>query len=101
MSKFYNASLNKVNKGGGSQRLTLTAGVGQGTSQACKFCRVQAHSTNTEVVRIRIDTAVTDGLTGIELPGNPVLTPYTISDLNQLYFYSADANAIIDIEWFD
>lgn len=101
MSKFINAYLNRVNKGGGSQRVTLSSGVAQASTQACKFCRVQAAAANTEVVRIRVDTAVTDGTTGVELPGNPVLTPYTISDLNQLYFYSADTDAIVDIEYFD
>ncbi len=101
MSKFYNTDLSRVNKGGGSQRVTLSSGVAQGSSQACKFCRIQVYSTNTEVVRIRIDTAVTDATTGVEIPTNPTLVPYTLSNLNQLYFYSADANAIVDIEYFD
>lgn len=101
MSKFYNTSLDRVNKGGGSQRVNLTSGTGQGSSQACKFCRVQAYSTNTAAVRIRVDTAVTSAATGVELPGNPVLTPYTISDLSQLFFYSTDTDAIIDIEFFN
>lgn len=101
MSKFYNARLNRTNKGGGSYRVQLATNTGQGSDQPCKFCRVQAYSANTSVVRIRIDTAVTDATTGVELPGNPVLTPYTISNLNQLYFYSAQADAIVDIEYFD
>lgn len=101
MSKFINARLDRVNKGGGSQRVTLDTGVAQGTAQACKFCRVQVAAANTEVVRIRIDTVVTDATTGVVIPGNPVLTPYSISDLDQLYFYSADADAIVDIEYFD
>lgn len=95
-----NARLNIVSAFGGSQQVTLSSGEGQGTSQECRYCRIQAAAANTEVVRIRVDTAVTDGTTGVELPGNPVLTPYSISNLNQLYFYSADADAIIDIEFF-
>lgn len=96
-----NDSLSTKSTGGGSQRVTLTTGTGQGTAQACKFCRIQAAAANTEVVRVRIGTAVTDGTTGVELPSNPVLTPYSVSNLNLLYFYSADADAIIDIEYFD
>lgn len=99
-NKFTNTRLNIVNEGGGSQRVTLSNGVAQGSSQICKYCRVQVADANTEVVRIRIDTAVTDATTGVEIPSNPVLTPYSISDLNQLYFYSADTDAIVDIEYF-
>lgn len=96
-----NDLLSSISTGGGSQRVTLSGGVAQPSTQACRFCRVQAHSGNTEVVRVRIGVAVTDGTTGIELPGNPVITPYTVSNLNLLYFYSADADAIVDIEYFD
>jgi len=94
-------SLSTKSTGGGSQRVTLSGGVAQATAQACKFCRIQVYSTNTEVVRVRIGTAVIDATTGIEIPGSPVLTPYSVSNLNLLYFYSADANAIVDIEYFD
>lgn len=99
-SKYDGMKLDIVCNGGGSQRVTLDTNVGQGTDQACRFCRIQTYSTNTEVVRVRIDTAVTDATTGVEIPSNPLLTPYTISNLNQLYFYSVDANAIVDIEYF-
>jgi len=87
--------------GGGSQRVTLVAGEGQGVAQACRFCRVQAYSTNTAVVRVRIGSAVEDATTGVELPSNPVLTPYSVNNLNLLYFYSTHATAIVDIEYFD
>lgn len=101
MSKFYNTSLNRVNKGGGSQRVTLPgATTTTATSQACKFCRIQVMSTNTEVVRVRLDDTCS-ATTGVEIPTNPTLTPYTISNLNQLNFYSADTDAIVDIEYFD
>ena len=95
------SELSTKSSGGGSQRVTLSAGIAQGSAQACRFCRIQAYSTNTEVVRVRIGSAVTDATTGIELPSSPVLTPYSVSNLNLLYFYSADVNAIVDIEYFD
>lgn len=98
---FLKYALSTKSTGGGSERVTLSGGVAQGTAQECRFCRIQVHSTNTEVVRVRIGTAVTDGLTGVEVPGNPVLTPYSVENLNLLYFYSTDANAIVDIEYFN
>jgi len=94
-------SLITKSTGGGSQRVTLSGGLAQAVAQACKFCRIQAYSTNTEAVRVRVGSAVTDATTGVEVPGNPVLTPYSVSNLNLLYFYSADANAIVDVEYFD
>ena len=94
-------SLSTKSTGGGSQRVTLAVGVGQGSAQACKFCRIQCYSTNTAAVRVRIGSAVEDATTGVELPGNPVLMPYSVNNLNLLYFYSTDANAIVDIEYFD
>jgi hypothetical protein len=87
--------------GGGSQRVTLSGGVAQGAAQACRFCRIQAYSTNSEVVRVRIGTAVVNATTGVEIPTNPTLVPYSVENLNLLYFYSADANAIVDIEYFN
>lgn len=94
-------SLNMTSTDGGTQRVTLSSGTAQGSSQACKYCRLQCHSDNTAVVRIRIYSAITDGTTGLELAGNPVVTPYCVKNVNQLYFYSADATAIVDIEWYN
>lgn len=96
-----NDSLSTKSIGGGSQRVQLDTNEGQGAAQACRFCRIQAYSTNTSPVRVRIGSAVTDATTGVELPGNQVLVPYSVSNLNLLYFYSVDANAIVDIEYFD
>lgn len=101
MSKFINADLNRVNRGGGSQRVQLPGGTTvTAPSQACKFCRIQVVAANDEVVRVRIDSTCSL-ITGVEIPGNPVLTPYTLSNLNQLNFFSTDTDAYIDIEWFD
>ena len=94
------ASLIKTSGSGGSQRETLVSGTKQAASQVCRFCRIQCAAANTEVVRVRIGT--TCGATdGVELPSNPVLTPYSIDNLNLLYFFSADDDAIVDIEYFD
>lgn len=92
--------LSTKSTGGGSQRVTLTSGTKQASAQVCRFCRLQSAAANTEVVRVRI--GATCGATdGVELPNNPVLTPYSVSNLNLLHFYSVDQNAIVDIEYFD
>ena len=91
--------LSHQSESGGSQRVTLVGGVKQATAQSCKFCRIQVAAANTEVVRVRIG-AVCGATDGVEIPSNPVLTPYSVSNLNLLYFYSLDANAIVDIEYF-
>jgi hypothetical protein len=96
-----NQKVNLNSLSGGSQRVTLSGGLAQATAQACRFCRVQANSGNTAAVRVRIGTAITDATTGVELPGSPVLTPYTIANLDELYFYSTDVDAIVDIEYFN
>ena len=94
------ALLSNRSTGGGSQRVTLAGGVKVGTAQACRYCRLQPAAANTEVVRVRIGATCTS-ITGIELPGNPVVTPYSVSNLNLLNFFSADADAIVDIEYFN
>lgn len=97
---FLKNSLSTKSAAGGSQRVTLTSGTATASAQACRFCRLQCASANTEVVRVRI--GATCGATdGMELPSNPVLTPYSIDNLNLLRFYSADQDAIVDIEYFE
>ncbi len=92
-------SLSTKSTAGGSQRVTLSVGVAVASTQTCRFCRIQAALANTEVVRVRIGATCT-AITGTELAGNPVLTPYSICDLALLNFFSVDANAIVDIEYF-
>lgn len=92
-------SLTISSDNGGSQRVTLSGGVAQASAQICRFCRVQVKSTNSEVVRIRIGS-VCGADDGVELLGSPFLTPYSVSNLNSLYFYSTDVDAIVDIEYF-
>ena len=93
-------SLSSNSLSGGSQRVALSGGIAQAVARTCKFCRIQCASTNTEVVRVRIGS-VCGANDGVELSGNPVLTPYSLENLNVLYFYSADIDAIVDIEYFD
>lgn len=94
------ASLSAKSTGGGSQRLSLTAGVGVPAAQACKFCRIQSVSGNDDPGRVRIGSTCT-AITGVAIPGNPVLTPYSVSNLNLLNFFNTDQDAIYNIEYFD
>lgn len=80
-----------------------------GTSLPCKGCWVQAVDANTDVVRMNIGAAADDD-TGIDL-GRPYIYADSnkasaatcqpmwvpISDVAQLYFFSSDSDAKIDI----
>lgn len=111
-TKFANTETNRVCDSGGAVRVTLSSGTGQGnggTSLPCKGCFVQAADGNTDVVRVNIDTDASDTL-GIDL-GRPHINDGTneygsgacqplfipIDNVSKLYFYSGDADAIVDI----
>lgn len=103
-----------IRSGGGSVKVTLSSGVGQGndgTSQPCAGCWVQAAATNTAVVKFNLSAAASADL-GTEL-GRPHINDGTdeygagscqplwmpIDDVSALYFYSSDADAIVDITY--
>jgi hypothetical protein len=115
MGTVYNgADSKKIRSSGGSVKVALAANVGQGnggTSLACAGCWVQAATANTAVVKMNIDAAASANL-GIELGRQhitdgadeygaaacqPLFVP--IDDVASLYFYSADADAIVDITY--
>ncbi len=111
MSKYLNTSDSRIRGSGGSVRVTCVTNVGQGnggTSLACSGCWVSAVLANTEVVKMNIDLAASATL-GVDLArpfvsgttaastAQPLWVP--IDDVASLYFYSADANAIIDITY--
>lgn len=113
MGTKYDGSQQRICSGGGHTRVTLGTTTDDrgngGTSLPCKGCWVQAADDNTDVVRMNIGAAATDAL-GIDLARahtNTVANSYSvnsaqpmwvpISDVAQLYFYSGDATAIIDI----
>lgn len=109
MGTKYDGSQQRICSGGGHVRVTLSGGVGQGNGGAslpCKGCWVQATDASTDVVRMAIGEAADDD-TGIDL-GRPFISGTTasgacqplwvpISDVAQLYFYSGDTTADIDI----
>lgn len=107
-TKYQNARTDRVSSAGGAVRVTLSSGTGQGnggTSLPCRGCYVSCEETNSEIVKMNIDTAASATL-GVTLAqnvvganasaiANPLYVP--IDDVSKLYFYSADSNAIIDI----
>jgi hypothetical protein len=101
-NKYQNARSGRIADTGGAVRVTLVSNVGQGnggTSLPCKGCWVSPASDNDNPVRINIGTAASATL-GIELSDadighGPLFIP--IDDVAKLYFYSADAVAVIDI----
>jgi len=114
MTKYNNTS-QRIRTGGGSVKVALSSGTGQGnggTSIPCAGCYVQAAIANTDVVKMNIGAAAT-AILGIEL-GRPHINDGTdeygagscqplwvpIDDVSSLYFYSADADAIVDITYF-
>ncbi len=110
MSKYTGARL-RICRTGGSVKVTLSSGVGQGnggTSLPCKGCWVQSAIANTEVIKFNLGVAASTDL-GVELArqyvsgttagaaAQPLWIP--ISDVAELYFYSADTDAIVDITY--
>jgi len=108
MTKYAGMQANRIVPDGSHVRVTLSSGTGQGnggTSLPCKGCYVQAAIDNTEVVRMNIGAAASSSV-GIDLGRpetdsnntgscQPMWVP--IDDVAELYFYSADANGIVDI----
>lgn len=108
MSAYQNA-LPRIRGGGGSVKVALVSNVGQGndgTSIPCAGCLVQSATANSGVVKLNIGAAASATL-GIELGANtlanggcqPLFVP--IDDVSKLYFYSSDADAIVDITYFN
>lgn len=98
----------KIRSNGVPLKVTLSGGVAQGndgTSLPCAGCYVQAASANTAVVKMSWGTDATANL-GIELGRpfdgtdegaacQPMFVP--IDDVANLYFFSTDTDAIVDI----
>ncbi len=96
MSKFKNTRLDIVPETGGTVKITLSEGLGQGndgTSLPCKSCLVKPASANTSDVFVNIGAEAD----GNDFPLDAGATPIPTDDINNLYFYSTDADAIVYI----
>lgn len=99
MSTKYDGAQLRICRTGGHERVLTSSNVGQGASQACKGCWVCPPSTNgSTICRVMIGTDAS-ATVGIDIPqadeGGPIFIP--VSDTSQLYFYSDDDGANIDI----
>ncbi len=110
----YAGSKERIRAGGGSVRVSCVSNVAQGnggTSLPCAGCWVQAVIGNTEVVKMNINAAASATL-GVDIARPQIFDGTTeasaaaaqpmwipIDDASKLYFYSADADAIIDITY--
>jgi len=108
-SNKYNNASQRIRNSGGSVKVALTSGTGQGnggTSLPCAGCWVQAATANTAAVKMNIGLAASANL-GVEL-GRPFISGTTaggacqplwvpIDDVAELYFYSSDSDAIVDL----
>jgi len=108
----YSGSVLRIRSYGGSLKVALSSGLShadganEGTALPCAGCWVQPAIANTEVVKMNIDAAASANL-GVELQrqfiatttafgaAQPLFVP--IDDVNKLYFYSSDTDAIVDI----
>ena len=114
----YSDTSQRIRSHGGSLKVALSSdlshadGANGGTALPCGGCYVQAAIANTEVVKMNIDAAASANL-GVELARQhindddngygagacqPLWVP--IDDVNKLYFYSSDTDAIVDITYF-
>ncbi len=110
----YAGSAQRIRMGGGSVRVSLSSNVGQGnggTSKSCAGCWVQPVLANTDVVKMNIGAAASASL-GVDLArphindgtdeygaaaAQPLWVP--IDDVSKLYFYSGQADAVVDITY--
>lgn len=103
MASKYDGSRPAICPTGGAERVTTSSNVGQGSDKACKGCFVNCPSTNgSSVCKMNIGAAASSIL-GIDLnhsagsraAGPALFVP--ISNTEQLYFWSDDDGAFIDI----
>lgn len=95
-SKHLNALLDINSSKGGCVKVTLTSGTGQGnggTSLSCRACIVKPATANTADVTVNIGTAAD----GDSMPLDDSWNPVPVNDVNLLYFYSTDTDAIVNI----
>lgn len=101
MSKFYNSSLDRVPKSGGSVRDTIVGTTAQGNGGTSLPCKRVWLIADRKEVRVNIGSAC-EATTGMQLPyidgdtykGSPLMLE--IDDVSSLHYYCAAAGRNID-----
>ena len=115
----YSDKQDKIRSHGGSLKVTLATGLSHadganaGVALPCGGCYIQPAIANTEVVKMNIDAAASINL-GVELQRQHILEDNNgngsgaaaplwvrLDDVNKLYFFSEDADAIVDITYLE
>ena len=79
----------------GTVKLTLAAGVAQGPEQTCRSCIIKPADSNTATVYLGAIGPATAN--DYPLPQNDF--PMPVTNLNKLFFYSTDIDAVVHILW--
>lgn len=107
MSEFSNTPGDRVSRSGGAVQVALSSNEGQGnggTSLPCRVCFVSSVPGNTKYVTVKVVTSTTISV-GCVLPcgaTDSVISPpleLKIDDVSKLFFYSEDADALVNITY--
>jgi hypothetical protein len=79
----------------GAAKITLTGGVAQGPNIPCRSCIVKPDSANSQPTYISGANPATSN----DFPLSAADLPIPIKNLNQLFFYSAQTDAIVRVLW--
>ena len=79
----------------GTKRLSLAAGIAQGPDQTCRSCVIKPADSNTATVYLGAANPATAN--DYPLPQNDF--PMPVTNLNKLFLYSTDIDAVVHILW--
>jgi hypothetical protein len=85
--------LYRNSSGGGVYKIQLAAGVAQGPDVDCRSCMVKPSASNSEDVTMNIGSSAYEDRGVMDT----TWTPVPVDNLNILYFYSADADAVVEV----
>lgn len=79
----------------GTVKITLAAGVAQGPDKPCRSCVIKPADTNTATVYL----GAANPANANNFPLPQMDFPMPVTNLNKLFFYSTDVDAVVSIIW--